>query len=227
MVEVLIEINAADTNLHLLGSNKGLKGQKGINMVVGEGLVNGHMGAAGRVLRREGGTCGVPCSPVTLILSGDLTKRRTSCHSHRSFDVLLRNSHTHTHPTSEESRLVFVHNEDWWLCWWANWQTPQTEKRKKKGGKIKQDSYSSLRICGARAVQFSCLEPEAWQKRGPSWELTQDILLIKQPGRPHRDTDTDKRGNTVNSSETSSQMHLPLMSLMSSSENCAPKTESL
>lgn len=136
-------------------------------------------------------------------------------------------THTHTHPTSEESRLVFVHNEDWWLCWWANWQTPQTEKRKKKGGKIKQDSYSSLRICGARAVQFSCLEPEAWQKRGPSWELTQDILLIKQPGRPHRDTDTDKRGNTVNSSETSSQMHLPLMSLMSSSENCAPKTESL
>lgn len=27
--------------------------------------------------------------------------------------------------------------------------------------KIKQDSYSSLRICGARAVQFSSLKPEA------------------------------------------------------------------
>lgn len=35
------------------------------------------------------------------------------------------------------------------------------KKKKKKGGKIKQDSYSPLRICGARAVQFSCLEPEA------------------------------------------------------------------
>lgn len=47
MVEVLIEINAADTNLNLLGSNKGLESQKGIDMVVGEGLVNDHMGAAG------------------------------------------------------------------------------------------------------------------------------------------------------------------------------------
>lgn len=73
-----------------------LKSQQGIDRVVGEGLVNGHMGAAGEgVLGRERGTCGVPCSPVTLILSGDPTMRRTSCHSHRSFDVLLQNSHTH------------------------------------------------------------------------------------------------------------------------------------
>lgn len=77
-----------------------------MGMMAGEGLVNDHMGAAGW----EGGTCGVPCSPATLILSGDLTKRRTSCHSPRSFDVL----------TTSESRLVFVHNEDWWLCWRAS-----------------------------------------------------------------------------------------------------------
>lgn len=67
--------------------------------MVGEGLVNDHMGAEGW----EGGTCE---AHVLLILSGALTKRRTSCHSPRSFDI----------PTSE-SRLVFVHNEDWWLCW--------------------------------------------------------------------------------------------------------------
>lgn len=59
------------------------------------------------------------------------------------------------------------------------------------GSKIKQHSYSSLRICGG---QGSCLEPEAWQKRGRQGELTQDILLIKQPGCPRRDTDTVKRG---------------------------------
>lgn len=59
-------------------------------MVVGEGLVSSHMGAARRVLEQEGGTCWVPCSPVTLILSGGLTKRRTSCHSRRSFDVLIQ-----------------------------------------------------------------------------------------------------------------------------------------
>lgn len=69
------------------------KSQNGIDMLVGEGLVSGHMEAARRVLLREGGTCGVPCTPATLILSGGLTKRRTSCHSRRSFDVLL---HTHT-----------------------------------------------------------------------------------------------------------------------------------
>lgn len=78
------------------------KSHKGLGMMAGAGLVNDHMGAAGW----EGGTCGVPCSPATLILSGDLTKRRTSCHSRRSFDV----------PTTSESRLVFVHNEDCWLC---------------------------------------------------------------------------------------------------------------
>ena len=76
------------------GGKKRLKSQRGIDMLVGEGLVIGHMGAARRVLGREGGTCWVPCSPVTLILSGGLTKRRTSCHSRRSFDVLLQSSHT-------------------------------------------------------------------------------------------------------------------------------------
>ena len=108
----------------LLGGRKTTAEEsKGMDMLVGEGLVSGHMGAARRVLVREGGTCGVPCSPVTLILSGGPTKRRTSCHSRRSFDVLLQSSlahthtHTHKHPTSEESRPVFVHNEDWWLCW--------------------------------------------------------------------------------------------------------------
>lgn len=101
--KLLMEINAADTKVHFLGSNTYREESQGNDMMVGEGLVNDHMGAAGR----EGGTCGVPCSPATLILSGDLSKRRTSCHSPHSFDVL----------TTSESRLVFVHNEDWWLCW--------------------------------------------------------------------------------------------------------------
>lgn len=49
------------------------------------------MEAAGRVLGPKKGTGGVPCSPVTLILSGGRAKRRTSCHSHHSsFSI-----HTH------------------------------------------------------------------------------------------------------------------------------------
>lgn len=51
---LLIEINAPDSNVHHLGSNKGLRSQKGIDMVAAVGLVNGHMGAAGRVLQQEG-----------------------------------------------------------------------------------------------------------------------------------------------------------------------------
>ena len=35
-----------------------------------------------------------PMFSVTVILSGGLTKRRTSCHSRRSFDVPLQSSHT-------------------------------------------------------------------------------------------------------------------------------------
>lgn len=63
-----------------------------------------------------------------------------------------------------------------------------------------------------RAVQFSCLGPPRPDKERQSWELTQDILLIKHPGCPQRYTDPDKRANREYSSETSSQMHLPLMS---------------
>ena len=73
-------------------------------MFVEEGLVRGHMGAAKRVLGREGGTCWVPCSPVALILSGGPTKRRTSCHSPHSFDVLLQSSHT----PLQKSRGLFL-----------------------------------------------------------------------------------------------------------------------
>lgn len=82
-------------------------------------------------------------------------------------------THTHSHRTSEELRLVFVHNENWCLCWRATWQALHRRKKKKKS-KIKQDSYSSLRTCGAVVVQFSSLEPEAWQKRvSPlSWHRT-------------------------------------------------------
>lgn len=43
---------------------------------------------------------------------------------------------------------------------------PHSLKGEKKKGKIKQDSYSSQRICEAGVVQFSCLEPKALQKRG-------------------------------------------------------------
>lgn len=57
---------------------------------------------------RRGGTCGVPCSPVTLILSGERTKRRTSCHSRRSFDVLLRHSRTHTPLQRSRGLFLFI-----------------------------------------------------------------------------------------------------------------------
>lgn len=40
------------------------------DMLVGESLVSSHMGAVRRVTGREGGTCWVSCTPVTLILSG-------------------------------------------------------------------------------------------------------------------------------------------------------------
>lgn len=81
------ETYRVDFDVHLLG------GKKGVKLLVGEGFVSGQMGAAKRVLGPEGETSWVPCSPVTLILSGGPTKRRTSCHSPRSFDVPLQSSH--------------------------------------------------------------------------------------------------------------------------------------
>ena len=152
-------INAVDIDFQLLGgwnAKKRLMSQRGIDMLIGEGLVSGHMGAARRVLGQEGGTCWVPCSPVTLILSGGLTKRRTSCHSHRSFDV-LQSSHTHTH--TSWSLFLFIMRIGGFVG------EPLDKPRSGKKSKIKQDSYNSLRTCGAGVVQFSCLEPEAWQKR--------------------------------------------------------------
>lgn len=113
--------------------------------MVGEGLLNGHMGAAGW----EGGTCGVPCSPATLILSGDLTKGRTSCHSRHSFDVLLQSS-----PLQRSQGLfLFIMRIGGFVG--------EPVDKPHGGSKIKQDSHSSLRTCGARVVQFSCLKPEA------------------------------------------------------------------
>lgn len=67
------------------------------------------MEAAGRVLGPKRGTGGVPCS-VTLILSGGRAKRRTSCHSHHSLDVLLQRAHTHT-PLQRGRGLFLVNNE--------------------------------------------------------------------------------------------------------------------
>lgn len=81
---------------------------------------------------------------VLLILSGALTKRRTSCHSPSSFDIL----------TTSESRLGFVHNEDWW---------PVDEPH--SGSKTKNTVTALQGYVGARADQFSSLEPEALQKR--------------------------------------------------------------
>lgn len=148
-----------DADVQVLGGQK--KG--GINMLVGEGLVRGHMGAARRVLGREGGTCGVPCSPVTLILSGGLTKRRTSCHSRRSFDVLFQSSHT----LLQKSRGLFLFIMRIGGFVGEPVDKPHSRRRRKKS-KIKQDSYSSLRICGVGAVQFSRLEPQGFTKERQS-----------------------------------------------------------
>lgn len=64
----------------------------------------------------------------------------------------------------------------------ASWPT-----KPRGGSEIKQHTSSSLRIRGGRG------RPWGSTKEGPTGELTQDILLIKQPGRPRRDTDAVKR----------------------------------
>lgn len=79
-------------------------------------------------------------SHVLLILSGALTKRRTSCHSPCSFDIL----------TTSESRLVFVHNEDWWLCWWASWQTLQWKQDKATQLQLSKDMWGPEQLSLAR-----------------------------------------------------------------------------